>query len=487
MTIEYQELLVGGRWTRPEGRSRIEVVSAATEEPLGGVPEGTAADIDRAVAAARAAFDDPRGWAAWSPRRRADVLLRLADALDKRNAETVRRVSTQNGMPVTTGARSEGSAPAALLRYYSALVTEEQAEVPRRGMAGGTIIVRGNPVGVVAAIVPWNFPQTLTFAKLAPALAAGCTVVVKPAPHTVLDAFLLAEAVVEAGLPQGVVSIVPGGAEVGAHLVAHPGVDKVAFTGSTATGRAIAEVCGRLLRPVTLELGGKSAAILLDDVDLPAVLPELAAGTLGNNGQACFLSTRILAPRRRYDEVVDAVTAMAAGLRIGDPLDPATQLGPLVTARQRERVEAFIAAGRAEGGRVTTGGGRPATRERGWYVEPTVFTGLDNHGIVCREEIFGPVLAVLEYENTEQAVALANDTEYGLAGTVWTPDEARGLALARRLRTGTVGVNGYTVDIMAPFGGVKASGLGRELGPEALAAYREPQSVYLPHRDWTGR
>ncbi|WP_409181510.1 aldehyde dehydrogenase [Amycolatopsis sp. VS8301801F10] len=484
MTFDYQELLIGSRWADPAGRNRIGAVSAAGGEPLGSVPEGTAADIDLAVAEARKAFDDPRGWSRWPAARRADVLLRLAEILEKRSAETVRRVSAQNGMPVSVGAYSEGMVPAMLLRYYSGLASELPEEALRRNLSGGTTVVREVPVGVLAAVVPWNFPQTLTFAKIAPALAAGCTVVVKPAPETVLDAFLLAESVAEAGFPDGVVSIVPGGADVGAYLVAHPGVDAVAFTGSTVAGREVARECGRLLRPVTLELGGKSAAILLDDVDLAAALPALAAATLGNNGQTCYLSTRILAPRRRYHEVVDAVTAMAAGLRVGDPLDPATQLGPLVSERQRDRVEKLVAAGRAEGGRITTGGGRPAGFERGWYVEPTVFTGLENSSSVCQTEIFGPVLAVLEYESPDHAVALANDSAYGLAGTVWTADEERGLALARRMRTGTVGVNGYTVDIGAPFGGTKASGLGRELGPEAFAAIREPQSIYLPRREW---
>ncbi|MGI8664796.1 MAG: aldehyde dehydrogenase [Jatrophihabitans sp.] len=482
MSIVYDALFVGGEWVAPSGRERIDVSSASTEQLLGSVPEGTGADIDRAVAAARAAFDDPAGWSAWSPQQRQAALVRLADAIDKRSDETVRRVSSQNGMPVSVGAYSEGVAPSYLLRYYAGLAAGEEVEQYRRSMAMGTTVVRNEPVGVVAAIVPWNFPQTLTFCKLAPALAAGCTVVVKPAPDTVLDAFLLAEAVAEAELPAGVVSIVPGDGALGAYLVGHPGVDKVAFTGSTYVGRQIGEVCGRLLRPVTLELGGKSAAILLDDVDLAAAMPAMAAATLGNNGQTCFLSTRILAPRQRYAEVVDAITAMAAGLQVGDPLDPATQVGPLVSATQRNRVERYIAAGKAQGGRLTTGGGRPAGLDQGWFVEPTVFADVDNQATVAREEIFGPVLVVIGYDDEQHALALANDSEYGLGGTVWTADEERGLDIARRVRTGTVGVNGYALDIGAPFGGIKASGLGRELGPEALATYRQTKAMYLPQR-----
>jgi aldehyde dehydrogenase (NAD+) len=482
MNITYDSLFVGGQWIAPSSDGRIEVHAAATEALLGSVPDGAPGDIDRAVASARAAFDDPQGWAAWSPQERQAALARLADAIDKRSEETILRVSAQNGMPVTVGAYSEGSAPAGLLRYYGVLAAVSDQEEARRSLASGTTIVRGEPLGVVAAVVAWNFPQTLAFCKLAPALAAGCTAVLKPAPQTVLDSFLLAEAVEEAGLPPGVLSIVPGGRDLGAYLVAHPGVDKVAFTGSTEAGRAIAETCGRLLRPVTLELGGKSAAILLDDVDLDASMAELIGATLGNNGQTCYLSTRILAPRQRYAEIVDALTAAASALRIGDPLEVSTQVGPLVSAPQRERVEGYIAAGRAAGGRITTGGGRPAEFDRGWFVQPTVFTDLDHGSPTAREEIFGPVVVVLPYADTEDALALANDSDYGLGGTVWTADEERGLDLARRMHTGTVGVNGYIMDIGAPFGGVKASGLGRELGPEALASYRQPKSIYLPHR-----
>ncbi len=482
MSMVYDALFVGGRWVTPSGSDRIEVTSASTEQFLGSVPDGTSADVDRAVAAARTAFDDPAGWSAWSPRQRQLALTRLADALDERSQETVRRVSGQNGMPVTTGAYSEAVAPGYLLRYYAGLAAADEGERHRRSMAMGTTVVRNEPLGVLAAIVPWNFPQTLTFCKLAPALAAGCTVVVKPAPDTVLDAFLLAEAIEEAQLPAGVVSIVPGNGALGAYLVAHPGVDKVAFTGSTAAGREIGQVCGRLLRPVTLELGGKSAAILLPDVDLDAALPSLAAATMGNNGQTCYLSTRILAPWSRYAEAVDAVTALAEGLRVGDPFDQATEVGPLVSSTQRDRVERYIAAGRAEGGRITTGGGRPSGFDQGWYVEPTVFADVDNQATVSREEIFGPVLVVIGYQDVDHAVALANDSDYGLAGTVWTADEERGLAVARRVRTGTIGVNGYALDIGAPFGGIKASGLGRELGPEALRSYQQPKSMYLPNR-----
>jgi len=288
-------------------------------------------------------------------------------------------------------------------------------------------------------------------------------VVIKPAR----DAFAFASAAEACGFPPGVINVITGGRDVGAYLVAHPLVNKVAFTGSTAAGRAIGEICGRLLRPVTLELGGKSAAIVLDDADLAETVRGLSWASLLNNGQTCYLSSRILAPRTRYDEVVDAVADLARSLRVGDPLDPATRVGPLVTQQQRERVEGFITAGRAEGARVVAGGGRPKDLDRGWYIEPTVLADLAPNATPVREEIFGPVLAVLPYDDIDHAVSLANDSDYGLGGTVWTRDVARGLEVARRVEAGAVGVNFFDLDLGAPFGGVKGSGLGRELGRSA--------------------
>ncbi|MGW2664076.1 aldehyde dehydrogenase [Nocardia tengchongensis] len=476
----YGRLFLGGDWVEPVTTSTITVVSAGTEAPIGQVPEAAPGDVDTAVAAARRAFDDPRGWASWEPAARAAAMHRLADEIDSRRTEFVRRVSLQNGMPVSIGTQTEGVYPAKLLRYYADLISTQPVEHTRRSMVSGNTLVRREPLGVVAAIVPWNFPQSLLSFKLAPALASGCTVVVKPAPETVLDSFLLAEAVEAAGLPAGVVNIVTGGREIGSYLVIHPGVDKVAFTGSEAAGRSIAQRCGELLRPVTLELGGKSAGIVLDDVDIAAVARDWFGAFLLNQGQTCYISTRILAPAGRYDEIVDAVTSMAARLRIGDPLDPKTLIGPLVSARQRDRVEDYIAKGIAEGGRVTTGGKRPEHLSRGWYVEPTVFADLGNDATVAREEIFGPVLTVIRYRDEDDAVRLANDSTYGLGGTVWTSDPTRGLDIARRVRTGSFGVNGFTLDPGAPFGGVKASGLGRELGPEGLSAYQQLKSIYLP-------
>src|SRR6266545_4892448 len=479
MTTTYDKLYVGGDWAAPLGDDTIDVVSAATEENLGSVPLGTERDIDAAVDAARKAFDDPEGWSTWEPSRRAEVLNRFAAELEARGPEMAIRVSRQNGMPIGIAEMFEAGFPPLLLRYYGQMVVDTPQEEIRPGMLGGSSLVRKDPIGVVGAVVPWNVPQAITFLKVAPALAAGCTVVLKPAPETVLDAFLTAEAAVAAGLPPGVLNVVPGGREVGAHLVAHPGVDKVSFTGSTAAGRAIAETCGRLLRPVTLELGGKSAAIVLDDADLRTSIESFFAATLLNNGQICWLGTRVLAPRSRYAEVVDTVTGLAGSLRLGDPMDPATQVGPLVSSRQRDRVESYIAKGLNDGARLTTGGGRPKDLDHGWYVEPTVFAEVDNEHAIAQEEIFGPVLSVIPYSCDEEAVAIANASDYGLGGTVWTTDPERGEAVARKVSSGTIGINAYVNDPTAPFGGIKASGMGRELGPEGMHGYQVLKTVYL--------
>jgi acyl-CoA reductase-like NAD-dependent aldehyde dehydrogenase len=480
--MQFQErdsLYVDGTWTRPHSTTTITARSASTEEEIGRVPEADEADIDAAVDAARRAFGKPDGWPQWAPAERRDVLYRFADELEKRAEQTAILVSSQNGMPIQVARQFEGGFPAFAMRYYGDLV-RHGLEEERAGLFGGRTLVRREPVGVAAAIVPWNFPQGLTASKIAPALAAGCTVVLKPAPETVLDAFVLAEAAMAAGLPAGVLNIVPAGREVGEYLVTHPGVDKVSFTGSTAAGRRLAELCGRLLRPITLELGGKSAAIVLEDADLTGAAPAFVNATLLNSGQTCMLSTRILAPQSRYDEVVDFLSSTVRSLTVGDSLDPQTQLGPLVSERQRNRVESYIAKGRSEGARLITGGDRPGHLDRGYFVSPTVFADVDNNSTIAQEEIFGPVLAVIPYATEDDAVRLANDSMYGLGGSVWSADTDRATAVARRVRTGSIGVNSYVNDPGSPFGGVKASGMGREMGPEALDAYLEYKSVYLP-------
>ncbi len=450
------------------------VIEAATGEALGDGASATEAEIDAAVAAAGAALS---GWQSASPDHRAAVLTAFAAALDQRARGTDELVTRENGMPMSLSRGANGRFPAALVRYYAQLITETPIEEIRPSMIGHTV-VRREAVGVVAAIVPWNYPQALAAFKLAPALAAGCTVVLKAAPETALDALVFAEAAAEAGLPPGVLNVVPGGAAAGAHLVAHPGVDKVTFTGSTAAGRLIGEVCGRLLRPVTLELGGKSAAIILDDADLDATMKGLRTASFVNNGQTCHLSSRILAPRSRYDEVLGALVDMVDGLTVGDPLDKATDIGPLVSARQRDRVLGYIDAGKNSAAKLVAGGSVPADQKRGWFVSPTVFADVNNADRIAQEEIFGPVLAVIPYDGDDEAITLANDSEFGLAGTVWSTDDERATEVARAVHTGTVGINDYQLDFRAPFGGVKASGIGRELGPEGLDAFFSLKSIY---------
>ncbi|NDZ95833.1 aldehyde dehydrogenase [Streptomyces sp. SID6673] len=474
-TLDRTAFFTDGAWV--ESRSApVDVIEAATEKVLGRAASASTADIDDAVGAARRALPQ---WRSLTPDQRADHLDRFAAELKSRAKATAVLASRENGMPISLSVGVNGYAPAMMLSYYAGLIRATTADDVRPSALGTRTVVRHEPVGVVGAITPWNYPQSLAAMKIAPALAAGCTVVLKPSPETALDAFVFADAAVAAGLPAGVLNVVPGGREAGAHLVEHPDVDKIAFTGSTQAGRAIGEVCGRLLRPVTLELGGKSAAIVADDADLAVFSANLLEVSLVNNGQTCHASTRILAPRSRYAEVVEAVTETVRGLSIGDPLDKATQIGPLVTAAQRERVLGYVDAGRSAGYRITTGGGAPRDHGVGWYVAPTVFADVPNEAVIAREEIFGPVLTITPYSDEGEAIAIANDSDYGLGGSVWSADEDHGLAIADRVHSGTVGVNHYALDLAAPFGGVKASGLGRELGPEGLTPYLTPKSIYL--------
>ncbi len=476
MTSAPAQVFIGGTF-RPSDEA-VPVIEAATGERLGAGAAASTAEVDQAVAAARAALP---GWRSTPAPERAALLRAMATALKARAGATNELVTRENGMPMSLSRGANGAFPALLLNYYADMVASMDVEEIRPSMIGHTI-VRREPVGVVAAITPWNYPQALAAFKLAPALAAGCPVVLKPSPETALDALVFGEAAAEAGLPPGVLNVVAGGADAGAHLVSHPGVDKVSFTGSTVAGRIIGEVCGRLLRPVTLELGGKSAAIILDDADLDATMVGLRVQSFANNGQTCYLNSRILAPRSRYDEVVQALAALAEGLNVGDPLDPATDIGPVVSQRQRERILGYIDAGTADGARLVAGGGIPKDQPRGWFVEPTVFADVSNAHRIAREEIFGPVLAVIPYDDDAEAVAIANDSDFGLGGTVWSADTERATSVARSVQTGTIGVNAYNLDIGAPFGGVKASGLGRELGPEGLDAYLVPKSIYRTGR-----
>lgn len=467
---------IDGQWASPASDRSHVAIEAATGDALGTASLGTESDMDAAVGAARAALDNGP-WGRTSAAERAAAMNRFADALDARADQISALVSRENGMPIALSSAFNGAAPAGLLRMYAGWITDFPLEEVRVSAAGSTI-VRREPVGVVAAITPWNYPQILAMTKIAPALAAGCTVVLKPSPETALDSYLLADAAVEAELPPGLLNIVLAGREVGSYLVSHPGVDKVAFTGSTAAGRVIGAECGRLIRRVTLELGGKSASIVLDDADLGTFVQGLDGASFMNNSQTCTTQSRILAPRSRYEEVVDAVAGYASAMTVGNPLDPAVTCGPMASESQLARVRHFIDVGIASDARLITGGGTPRGDGRGWFVEPTVFADVQNSDELAREEVFGPVLAIIPYDGDDEAVKIANDSNYGLAGSVWTTDESRGLDVARRVRTGTIGINYYSLDLGAPFGGMKDSGIGRELGPEALSNYLEYKSIF---------
>jgi aldehyde dehydrogenase (NAD+) len=476
---QFDRLFIGGEWVEPAGTGVLEVVNPATEEIVGRAPEGTTADVDRAVEAARSAFQSGP-WPAMSAAERADVMQRLCELVQANADELANLITAENGAPILFSHFGQVGAAHMVLDYYAGLTRTHPFEEVRQAMLGPAV-VRKEPVGVVGAIIPWNVPLFITMLKLAPTLASGSTMVLKPAPETPLDALRLAELAAEAGLPAGVLNVVPAGREVGEHIVTHDGIDKISFTGSTAAGRRIGALCGERLRRCTLELGGKSAAILLEDADIAAVVSELVPNySMMNNGQACVAQTRVLVPRSRYDETVDAITETVAAMQVGDPTDFSTAVGPLVAERQRERVESYIAIGRDEGARLTTGGGRPQGLDRGWFVEPTVFVDVDNKMRIAQEEIFGPVVAVIPYGDTDDAVAIANDSDYGLSGSVWTADTDAGLDVARRVRTGTYSVSGFGMAWNGPFGGYKDSGLGRELGPEGLEEFLESKTINLP-------
>ncbi|MFE5739690.1 aldehyde dehydrogenase [Streptomyces celluloflavus] len=476
--ITFDKLLVGGVWTAPATSDVLFVRSPHDQSLVGVVPEASVADVDRAVAAARAAFDHGP-WPRLAPEERRRVVARFNELHSARADELASLITSENGSAIWF----TGMLQRSLKDFNNDFIDiaagfDWETELPGEG--GRRTVVRRAPVGVVAAVIPWNAPHQSALVKMVPALLAGCTVILKPSPETAVDGLRLAELLAEAGFPEGVVSVLPADREVSEYLIAHPGVDKIAFTGSTAAGRRIAAVAGGQFKRVSLELGGKSAAIVLPDADVAQAAAALKGLSLGNNGEACIAQTRILAPRSRYDEVVDAIAAMMRDVTVGDPLDPATWIGPMVKQAQQQRVRSYIEAGIAEGARLVLGGpDAPDTPglEKGFYVRPTLFADVTNSMKIAQEEIFGPVLAVIPFDTEDEAVAIANDSPYGLAGGVWTADPEHGLEVARRIRTGTFSVNGAARDMRTPFGGFKASGIGRECGAAGLSAYTEYQSI----------
>jgi betaine-aldehyde dehydrogenase len=474
-----KEHFIGGNWhPARSGGDLIEVISPSTEEVVGWVPVAGIAEIDLAVAAARKAFEDGP-WPRMSLAERASYLREFAAELKARRDQAIeRQIDEMGGTRQFINSNVDGI-PAFLERMIADAEQVRFREL-RDGTVGKVVVMR-EPVGVTAAVTPWNSPVMVAVTKLFPALLMGCPVVLKPAPESPLSAYSIAEAVAAAGLPHGTVSIVNGGVEAGAYLVGHPGVDHVTFTGSPVGGRAIAKACGERLRPVTLELGGKSAAIVLPGIDMAPYIPALVRQSLWNSGQICISTNRVIVHEDDRDTVVGQLADHVAGMKVGDPHDADTEFGPLASARQRATVERFIASGREQGAKVALGGGRPAYLRRGWYVEPTIFTDVDNQMEIAQEEIFGPVLSVITYRDEAEAVKIANDSVYGLGGSVYAADPERGLEIAARVITGTCAVNGGPPSGGGgPFGGRKQSGLGCERAVEGLEGFLELKSVSLP-------
>jgi betaine-aldehyde dehydrogenase len=474
------ELFLGGRWVAPSGGERAEVRNPATDELVGTAAFGSPADVDTAVSEARTSFDSGI-WRRAAPAERGRILRRAADILEEQLDSLASLMTAEMGVPLSYSTRVHVPNPIRTLRYYADHASRfSYDDVRTDGI--NTSMVGYEPVGVVGAVTPWNGPLSNPVMKLAPALASGCSVVLKPAPDTPLSAYALAEALSLAGLPEGVLSVVPGGRDIGEHLVTHPQVDKVAFTGSTAVGKRVMALCADRIARVTLELGGKSAAIILDDADFARAVPALLPMSFMLSGQACIAQTRVLVPRARETALLDALATAYAAQRVGDPLDPSVDLGPLINRAQRDRVEGYVDLARSEGARVVVGGDRPAfgsALDKGWFAAPTLLAGVHNSMRVAREEIFGPVVAVIPYDTEDEAAAIANDSVYGLSGSVWSADRERALAMARRIRTGMVSINGHPQAFGTPLGGFKQSGLGRELGPEGFAGYLEPRSIAL--------
>jgi aldehyde dehydrogenase (NAD+) len=471
-------LFIGGEWVAPSSDATIDVVESATEELFFQVAEANAADVDRAVTAARTAFDSGP-WPYLGHQERAGYLRAIASGLAERAEDASQIWPRESGVVYAIAKLGSAGIPG-VYQYYADLAESYPFEERVQPTSGGEfgLLVR-EPVGTVAAIVPWNAPMSLIAYKLAPALLAGCTVVLKASPEAPGAAYLLAEIAESVGLPAGVLNVVTADREVSELLVRDPRIDKVTFTGSTAAGRRIASICGERIARYTLELGGKSAAVVLDDMDIATAASTLAQAECTLTGQVCASLTRIVVSRSRHDELVEALASTFAQIKVGDPFAADTQMGPLAIRRQRDRVEDLIARGIAEGATLATGGGRPKDLEQGWFIEPTVFGNVDNSSTIAREEIFGPVLSVIPANDEAHAVEIANDTVYGLNASVFTHDADRARQVAGQLRSGTVGHNAFRSDFGLAFGGFKQSGVGREGGREGLLPYLETKTVIL--------
>jgi betaine-aldehyde dehydrogenase len=468
------KLFIGGRWVAPAGRETIEVHNAGNGEVMGRIPAGNEKDADAAVKAARAAFE---GWKETPVEKRAAFLEKISAGLKARADELARTIAQEVGMPLKLSGRIQAGLPIANFANYARLLKDFSFEEK----VGNSLVVR-EAVGVAVAITPWNYPLHQITLKVAPALAAGCTVVLKPSEVAPFNAFILAEVIEAAGLPAGVFNLVTGyGPAVGEALVRHPGVDLISFTGSTRAGKRISELAAQSVKRVALELGGKSASVILDDADLPAAVKSTVNGCYLNSGQTCTALTRMLVPEDKYQEAAKIAAEVAKGFTVGDPLLETTKLGPLSSQAQLERVRGFIKKGLAEGAELVAGGAEPPANvpAGGYYVQPTVFGKVKNSMAIAQEEIFGPVLAIIPYQDEEDAVRIANDTVYGLAGAVWSKDEARAQRVARRIRAGQVDVNGGAFNMNAPFGGFKQSGHGREAGVYGLEEFLEYKSLQL--------
>jgi len=471
---------IGGQWVTPSSQATIKVIDSGTEEVFFTVAEAQAADISRAVAAAREAFDNGP-WPRLSHAERAAYLRAIGEEIAKRTEDLGQIWPRESGV-LHAIARNTGKGAKRTFNAFADLADSFPFEEPAKPTVGQFGLIVREPVGVVGAIIPWNAPMGLISNKVAPALLAGCTVILKSSPEAPGEGYVIAEAAEAVGLPPGVLNVVTADREVSELLVRDPRVDKISFTGSTAAGRRIASICGERIARCTLELGGKSAAVILDDMDIETAARTLSQAECFLSGQVCSSLTRIVVSRSRHDELVEALASTFSQVRVGDPFDSQTQMGPLVASRQRDRVEGYIAKGIADGADLATGGGRPKDLERGWFVEPTVFGNVDNQSVIAQEEIFGPVLSVVPAEDEQDAIRVANDTIYGLNASVFTNDVNRAREVAGQLRSGTVGHNAQRTDFGIAFGGFKQSGIGREGGREGLLPFLETKTVILEGR-----